>query len=383
LEYRVAYDAARFVLGNGAAFQLFPLLTSMALCTFDPVTAFERLIYAAPRLRPLDDHVANDRYVESWDLLRSEVRDIWIGTAPQVRSVNPDPSHPTCSPAVDQLARSDDIAESRLVATWFANPRASIARFDDIFSFPVMLRSADDGNFPIVFSSGAQNDEEGEAVAGSALGISAMLRRFYEEGSNFEDLVVETPLTRLRWLTRQSHEPLGLEVSVEELGAMDTSHVEGLLTPSESPVVERGSIQLESGEQLADIVSASKEDVVPLDWHELFLGRCMLVYGAPEAAATDRRRFVETLGERVPNAVAYFYFRGDGAGFEEWFGPLDNVHDPEFILSVASTVIDIGTFAKQQGINAWLQARAMLDVFTQEYAELLLEHPLFEPEAAD
>jgi hypothetical protein len=113
----------------------------------------------------------------------------------------------------------------------------------------------------------------------------------------------------------------------------------------------------------------------------MFLGRFSLVFSnqAEEATAVSRRRFVAKLAERMPTAVAYLHFRADGTGFDEWFRALGERDDPDFVLVLADAVVETGAIAKDQGINAWLQARAMLDVFERKYAELLLQHPLFEP----
>ena len=342
LEYRVAYDAAQFVVGDEAAFDLFPMLCNASLCASDPVLAFEQLIFLDRRLESLRDDVNSGRLLSAWDALRDELGELWIGTAPQVRAANPEPSHPTCSPTVDRLIELGDIAQ--LLTSWFAVPQFSlIETLSGASHMPVMLRSTDDGNFPII--PGAGRSEAEVQVIASGLGISAIARRVFDEAADWSRANARTsPLSPLRWLTRGNHTALGLEVSLDELMAGDTSHVEELLRPVEGRFVEGKSFELNSGERLASIVSPTKTTQSSLSWHEMFLGRFMLVFPdpAPDVGPSSREDFLAKIAKRVPFVPAYL----SQSGFAQWFGALGDPSDDDFVLIIAEAIVAIGTISK-------------------------------------
>jgi hypothetical protein len=374
LEYRVAYDAVRFVVGGEAAFDLFPILCNASLCTSDPVWAFTKLIFLD--LKSIREDVRIGQFSKAWDALRHELGELWIGTAPQVRTANPLPAHPIISPAVDRLIEVDDTKHPQLLTSWFADPQFFRMESLSMQSHQtVMLRQAADGNFPIIPSPHA-SEAETDLIA-SALAISAIVRRVY--GKDAEWTAKTSPLLPLRWLTRDAHTPLGLEVSLGELAAGDTSHVEELLRPVDGWFVEGESFELDSGQRLANIVSPNKKGQAGVSWHEMFLGRFTLAFPGDIAAESDSRQaFVAKLAARVPTTPAYLSFRDNGPAFAEWFGALCDLNDDNFVLVITDAIIAIGTVAKNNNLNAWLHARSVLGVYPQDYAELLLQHPLFE-----
>lgn len=381
LEYRVAYDATRFALGEEAAFELFSLMCNAALCTQDPVLAFERLLFGVRRLSSLRDDVAGGRFLPAWQALKKEIHDIWIGTAPQVRMANQQFAHPTCTPTVDRLIKHDDPTDSRLLIDWFADPRSRMDLLNTFVRTPVMLRSGDDGEFPIRTRIQPDDDSDTQDILGNALLLAAIVRQIFGDAADWESSADRTsPLAPLRWLTRDNHSALGLEVSQQALEVADTSRVEELLTPMPGHFVESEPGILESGEELARIVGTKREHPFVLSWHELFIGRFRLVFPKETYAsgAQAQREFVTKLAERVPLAPAYLRFGLDRAGYSEWFGTRFEPNDPSFVLIVADAIVAIGTLGREQAANTWLQARAMVDPYTPDFAGLLLQHPLFE-----
>ncbi|MFD5861963.1 hypothetical protein [Streptomyces chartreusis] len=320
-DYRLAYDLCRFWLGSGRAFDLFPALVTVSLCTDSPPQAFVRLLAAA------DAHGLSDDAGENIDIIHrmaDEVtNDLLIGSAVEVWSER-DGEHPVYGPAVrrlNELAGTGDFS----IRAFMADPVSSIEALVDEVVRPTLFRPSEDGVFAIqlptkIFERGKKAEEEMQVL----LLVSALGNRIHQIAHE-ETEGEKWSVPELFWLCEAVPNIRLLEIGNEWLQDAEKETLTALLDVHRIPPEKR--------QQTVGI------------W-----GCCVLDFPTARMGTSPRdanvRRFVRVLHSRLPSFPMYLEFTDSMGMFFLWFGALADsdawVGAAQLDISHPSVVLRVG-----------------------------------------
>lgn len=348
-DYRFAFDLARFWLGHGRGFALFPALVMASLCTSSPPEAFFRLLRAVVE-RDLDPDTPPRELIE---LLNGLASDILVGSAIEVWASETG-EHPVYGPAVQRLNQLAGEDRFNLVE-FMSEPVRSIERIADDIVRPTLFRPGEDDRFPLHLPTGAvAKGDEGTAEMTVLLLVSALSTRLHQIAHPEHDETVRTAES-LSWLEENNPEVKLLEIGADWLARPELETLTSLFDMS--------------GKSLEDRIKCARA------W-----GGCLLAFPTDDDIVAPRdpavRRFVRHLHKRLPYLPLYFDFTPGLHAFFTWFGALADSaawHGPKTLdvthPSVTALVTEVAQAMVEAGATAGLDAGPQIDRMISVYPQ--------------
>lgn len=336
--YRVAFDFLAYGAGYSVAFEWFSSVASVSLCSQNPAMSFTQLSLALGRDKSIASMTRDPENIP-------QMIDYLIQQLPDVKLTNPLEStyrsHPIFSTAAKEfrkLASKDLFNQNQL----FGRPDLELRTIFELNDIEVPIIFKPEPPSRLVIQRPTNLDEGGVLALFSIGAIGNQLTRASATSSDIES---RKSLEQLSWLVND-HQPVILQLAVEDLRLGDPARMVQLFNPAEEPKTLSklwGRVIL----QLPTDIDPNQDLHLP----------CI-----PEA-----RQLLQAIHEKLPMFPVYLY---PLFGIYDWFGAIGpeealidtnlNLQHPEIEKLLHKIALTIFKSGEMMGLNPWLAIKCLL-----------------------